>query len=331
MKLKFKPLLLATLLASGNVQAAETTSSFKASLAPESLLLDIDANSTQLLAVGERGHILLSEDGVSWQQQDVPSLATLTAVELLGDKAWAVGHDATILFSADAGKNWQQQQFLPELQKPLLDVLFFDENQGIAIGAYGLFFRTLDGGASWNVEAHPEFLHPDDQLYLEELKAEDESLYQQELQSIMPHLNRVNKVGDTLYLAGEVGLLAKSEDLGRSWQRLDVDYYGSFFDINVAKNGQLLAAGLRGNVFAFDQSSQRWRRVDNASKSSFNSIVPIDEKRTLVLGNNGRILTISEQNTLQQTPEGKAIINAVYFDKRVIAVTGQGIVTLSGE
>jgi len=331
MKLKFNSLLLASMLASGLSQAADTTSAFKASLAPESLLLDIDANSTQLIAVGERGHILLSEDGVSWQQQDVPSLATLTAVELLGDKAWAVGHDASILFSSDAGKSWQIQQFLPDLQKPLLDVLFFDHKHGLAIGAYGLFFRTMDGGVTWTSEAHPEFLHPDDQLYLEELKAEDESLYQQELLSIMPHLNRVNKVGDTLYLAGEVGLLAKSDDMGRSWQRLEVDYYGSFFDINTTVDGELLAAGLRGNVFAFDEQSQTWRRIDNSSQSSFNSIVPIDKSRTLILGNNGRILTLGQQNNLRQTPEGKAIINAVYFDNRVIAVTEQGIVTLNGE
>ena len=115
-----------------------------APLASQSLLLDITKiNPSTLVAVGERGHILLSSDGQQWQQASVPVQSTLTAVYFVDEThGWAVGHDATILATIDGGLSWQIQQYLPKVEKPLLDVLFSDKDNGIAIGAYGLFYRT---------------------------------------------------------------------------------------------------------------------------------------------------------------------------------------------
>ena len=66
----------------------------------------------RVVAVGERGSILLSDDqGVSWQSASVASQrnATLTAVVALDDKRLlAVGHDGWILRSTDDGSSWQE-------------------------------------------------------------------------------------------------------------------------------------------------------------------------------------------------------------------------------
>ena len=115
----------------------------QAPLASKSLMLDIiKINDKQLVAVGERGHILLSNDAITWRQANVPVRTTLTAVYFVDEShGWAVGHDATILFSQDGGENWVIQQFLPEKEKPLLDVTFKDSQQGIAIGAYGQLYN----------------------------------------------------------------------------------------------------------------------------------------------------------------------------------------------
>ena len=59
----------------------ETTSSVLAPLASKSLLLDIvNIKQKKLVAVGERGHVLISADGNNWQQVVVPTQATLTSV-----------------------------------------------------------------------------------------------------------------------------------------------------------------------------------------------------------------------------------------------------------
>lgn len=318
-----KKILLLLVFAPGVVVGQVAEHAFIAPLASQSLLLDIVERNGKFIAVGERGHILLSQDGDNWQQVAVPTLATLTAVDFNLSSGWAVGHDATILHSEDSGSTWQIQYQNPELEKPLLDVLFFDQLHGIAVGAYGLFLRTQDGGKNWQRETHPELLNPDDVEYMQELKQEDEAFYMQELQSILPNLNRVSFDGTTLYLAGEAGLLAQSRDFGASWQRMDIDYIGSFFDIQMTASGRLLAAGLRGNLFEYQQGE--WRVVDSNTTFTFNSIVSLSADTTLILGNNGAMLTLAgEQSDFKQADDGKALINGVVRDGYIIAVSEVG-------
>jgi photosystem II stability/assembly factor-like uncharacterized protein len=308
------------------IAANAEVQSYQAPLVQESLLLDIAKSGDKLIAVGERGHILLSNDGVIWEQVKTPSLATLTAVHFVGAHGWAVGHDASILKSEDGGKSWQLQYFDPELERPFLDVIFFDQQHGIAIGAYGAFYRTIDGGISWKSELHPEFLSPEDQEYLEEVKLEDEAFYLEELSSILPHLNSVSGNAERLYLAGEAGLLASSVDQGRSWQRMEINYYGSFFDLAKTLSGRIFAAGLRGNLFEYNQAVQRWLKLETGSKSSLNAVISLDSETSVVVGNNGAMVTISPQSiTFKQSADGKAIVDGLLYAGQVLAVTGVGI------
>ncbi len=48
----------------------------------------------RLVAVGERGIVLLSDDaGLNWKQVDVPVSVTLTGVQFVSPmKGWAIGH-----------------------------------------------------------------------------------------------------------------------------------------------------------------------------------------------------------------------------------------------
>ena len=120
-------------------------------LAPTSLMLDVVKAGNRIIAVGERGHILLSDDdGRSWRQASVPTRSTLTAMFFTDAKhGWAVGHDAMILHTSDAGASWNRQYHDPAYEAPLLDVWFKDSRTGYAVGAYGLFLTTTDGGGSW--------------------------------------------------------------------------------------------------------------------------------------------------------------------------------------
>ena len=120
-------------------------------LAEKSLLLDGQVLGDRIIVVGERGHILISEDhGVSWQQQEVPTRANLTSVFFVDPaNGWAAGHDSVILQTSDGGRHWQQVYADPEDERPSLDLWFRDRNHGYAVGAYGLFLITEDGGKSW--------------------------------------------------------------------------------------------------------------------------------------------------------------------------------------
>lgn len=122
-----------------------------APLANRDLLLDVAAvPDGGYIAVGARGHIVRSADGIHWDQAETPVQATLTAVAFAdAEHGWAVGHAATILATDDGGQTWSIQHFDPGLETPFLDVAFVDDQKGFAIGAYDLFYKTDDGGKSW--------------------------------------------------------------------------------------------------------------------------------------------------------------------------------------
>ena len=313
---------------------ATTTPATESVLASKSLLLDIAViGHDKLVAVGQYGHILLSSDGENWQQANVPVQVTLTSVyflnELLG---WAAGHDSTILHSQDGGLNWQVQQYLPSLEKPLFDVYFKNAKQGIAVGAYGQFFRSNNGGVTWHSEFQQAFLLADDVDYLNELKAEDEAAYLDEISFILPHFNSLVQDGRTLFLVGETGLLAKSNDFGVTWQQFDNFYQGSFFSFGRTQGGNILVAGLRGHIFRGIKNGHEWQEVITNTSALLNDIVFTDDNRIFVLGNNGILLQSNndgESFVQRGQPDGKTLIAGVWFKGKLITVSDVGIKVLN--
>ena len=93
-------------------QSANTDYALIMPKAQSSLLLDIAAAGDRLVAVGERGHILYSDDGGrSWKQARVPTSVMLTRLSFISaSTGWAVGHDGNILLSTDGGLNWVLQR-----------------------------------------------------------------------------------------------------------------------------------------------------------------------------------------------------------------------------
>jgi photosystem II stability/assembly factor-like uncharacterized protein len=204
-----------------------------APLAAKSLLLDVARAGQRLVAVGDRGHVLLSDDeGRTWRQVIIPTRAMLTGVSF-GDAThgWAVGHDGVILATTDGGLTWTPQKADTDLETVLLDVLFSDALQGMAVGAYGKCFATRDGGKTWqNVTASADELH----------------------------FNQiVSGAGGRRYLAGESGTLLASPD-GAKWEALDVSYDGSLHGLLALDAQNLLVYGLRGRVFASADGGATW-------------------------------------------------------------------------
>ncbi len=311
-----------------------TIPSVEARLASKSLLLDITkVNSNKLVVVGEHGHILLSSDAVNWQQAKVPLQTTLTSVFFINsDLGWAVGHDATILNTVDGGSTWQIQQYKPELEKPLFDIVFKTPSEGIAIGAYGLVFRTQDGGASWHNEFHTEFLLPEDAEYLAEIKAEDEEAYLDEASSILPHFNRLILDNQTLYMVGEIGLVAQSDNFGVDWVPFDDIYQGSFFDISKTAQGGFLVVGLRGHVFKSADNGMTWQAIQTNTTSLINDIVLSEDGRIFLLANNGTLLESNDKGKsyqLRTQKDGKSLIAGVWFNGKLIVVSDVGVKQIS--
>lgn len=213
---------------------AQAESSEPAPLAARSLLLALAEAGPRLVAVGDRGHVLTSDDqGRTWQQRLVPTRAMLTGVSFPdATHGWAVGHDGVILSTADAGLTWLRQDDGQDLDTVFLDVLFLDATHGFAVGAYGKFLRTADGGKTWS-PAKP---------------AEDDI-----------HYNRISAgPNGRLWLCGESGSLLVSDDRGDTWRSSTVPYDGSLFGFVPLGVESGVVHGLRGHIFATTDAGASW-------------------------------------------------------------------------
>ena len=254
------------------------------------LLLDAARAGKRLVAVGERGRILISDDDArTWRYASSPTEATLTAVCFFDQThGWAVGHDGVILRSRDGGASWQLTRFAPEDNAPLLDVWFQDAAHGFAIGAYGTALETSDGGSTWN----PIRVGEGDR-----------------------HLNAIAGTPDgRILIVGESGTVLRSEDGGRIWRKLASPYVGSFFGVVVLPDGSPFIFGMRGNTFRGAPDGQSWRAVKTGTDASLQGGDVTADGEIFLVGGEGAILASrdgGESLSLMRFPGRKAFAAVV--------------------
>lgn len=319
-------------------------------LATDALVLDLTDSDSRAIAVGERGHVLVSESRQDWRQvEGVPTRSTLTAVTAVGDQVWAVGHDQVILHSADGGLSWERQYASlfdpdgfddPANGAPLLDVIFLDASTGIAIGAYGLMLRTNDGGSSWRRvdittgEEQPLDDEVDEAVAQEgadDGAADDSWIFDDEdLEldaEVNPHLNAITRTGDgSLFIAGERGSAFRSRDGGASWERLQLPYEGSMFGAIGYAGSRVLVFGLRGNALVSDDLGETWTAIDTGTELSLQGGAVMGSDGAVLVGNNGHLLWRKDASQ----PFSSATLEDADVLSAVLPVGGSGQLVVAG-
>ncbi len=128
-------------------------------------------------AVGRRGFVIHTTDGGdSWERQDIPRRPSrhIFGIHAIDAKhAWAVGDWGGRYQTADAGRTWEDQSFLVAEDHPTFkylseaeleafergekvyddlymnDIFFLDSERGWIVGEYGIIYRSVDGGQTW--------------------------------------------------------------------------------------------------------------------------------------------------------------------------------------
>lgn len=313
-------------------------------LAPESLLLDATNTLQRTVLVGERGHILLSEDRQLWRQAEaVPTRSTLTAVAAIGDNLWAVGHDAVILHSDDGGITWQRQHADPKTEpdqdpNPLLDVFFLDASRGFAIGAYGQMFTTDNGGENWEQAFIGDLIDRtgggDDQQ--EVTFGDGEALTPEDIEAAMEaseddyydyHLNGMARLADgTLFIAAEAGFGYLSRNQGESWQRIEFPYEGSMFGVLVSPEDTLVAFGLRGHVLESADGGMTWQEIPTGTQNSLMGGTVTPDGAIVLVGANGQVLVREPGDSAFRSylhPAGVDLANVVATAGNNLLVVGE--------
>lgn len=262
---------LIPIAASAQDATVESLPAIQARLAETSLMLDVALAGDRLVAVGERGHILISDDnGASWSQVEVPTQAMLTGVTFVNDAlGFAVGHDAVILRTRDGGDSWQLVHFAPEEETPFLDVWFESADRGFVVGAYGYFFVTTDGGDSWSFEPIGE-----DDFHLYGVALSD---------------------GGRMYMAAEAGFAYRSDDGGESWAEMPSPYDGTFYGTLALGGDTVLLFGMRGHLFRSEDGGDNWEELETNTEAMLTEGVVMPDGRVLIVGLGGTVLVSSDE------------------------------------
>jgi len=297
----------------------------------------------RLVAVGERGLVVLSDDGGrQWRQARVPVSVTLTSASFAdGRQGWIAGHSGVVLHTTDGGESWAiqtdgvalakaalaQAQGLPDsaagrersiqqaqrlvdegADKPLLSICFADANRGMAVGAYGLAATTSDGGKSWvpclNRLPNPEGLH----------------------------LYAVARDGRTWVVGGEQGVLMRSSDDGASFEPLVSPFKRSLFAATPTRNGGFVLAGLLGSACRIEPSGGAVAPIALPAPLTILSCIELLDGRVMLLAQGGRLLVSSDgvvHFTEQQPPRREPLTSlAEAADGGLVATSLGGVARL---
>lgn len=250
---------------------------------PDKVVLIALANAgARLLAVGEHGVIIYSDDsGKTWTQARVPVDVTLTALGFATPfQGWAVGHYGTILHTADGGATWQLQlngvqanqltlaaaklaeadhatgpaiplaqlraaHFLangPDM--PFLSVLAQSASSVTVFGAYRMVMHSDDGGKSWADWS----LRIGDRL--------------------SNHLYDAAMIGNEICVAGESGHVFCSSNNGASFPAVTSPGPATLLGILPVGAGGMLVFGVAGLAELSSNAGKTWRSVNLGAQSN---------------------------------------------------------------
>lgn len=263
------------------------------------MLLDATRAGKRIVAVGEHGIVLLSDDdGKTYRQaRTVPVSATLSAVTFADERrGWIVGQWGVILATSDGGETWEKQRMDIAVDQPLFSVLFTNDHDGIAVGLWSLMLQTHDGGKTWTKVTLPK--PPDGG------KA-DRNLY---------HVFADQK--GALYISSEQGTVLKSTDGGANWDYLATGGKGSLWSGVAMPDGRIVVGGLLGSLFQSTDGGATWQLLQAETKSSITNLVA-NGKGLIAVGLDGLVLKQREEGApfdIAQRPDRTAL-TAVVVDE----------------
>ncbi|MES2264646.1 MAG: YCF48-related protein [Pseudomonadota bacterium] len=295
----------------------------------------------RLVAAGQRGHILYSDDGRRWTQADVPVSSDLTALYFTGARqGWAVGHEGMILHTADGGASWTKQldgKQAAELllthypkpasasdavaqrlrreaeafaaqgaDKPLLDVWFEDDDKGYAVGAFNLILRTEDGGRNWT----PWIDRVDNPKSF--------------------HLYGIRPAGGSVFIVGEQGLVLKLDRKTQRFKAVALPYQGTLFGV-AGTPGMALVYGLRGNAWRSTDGGASWVKVATGVQAGLSSGMVRADGSVALASQAGQLLLSADGGATFQRVKLAAAAPAFAMadvSKGTVALAGMGGVRL---
>lgn len=328
--------VLASILWVGSAGAFQDPSEIPAmqsALAARTPLIAVEQAGKRIIAVGNRGHIVYSDDGVAWTQAQVPVSTDLVSVSFpTPEKGWAVGHNGVVLHSADGGKTWIKQldgvkadiiaeryygatdasaEHADELRKlkdlqsfsasrAFLDVYFENETTGFIVGTFNRIYRTTDGGNSWVPWMH-------------------RTGNSREL-----HFYSIRGDGQAIWVTGEQGMVWRLPAGSDRFEEKPTEYNGTLFG-SVTVNHIQYAFGMRGSLFRSTDNGGSWQKLSVPTMTGITGGAGFDDGRVVFVTQGRTVLSSRDNGDSFQTvtlPGQMSYFAVARVDENRIAVTG---------
>lgn len=262
--------------------AVHHASAVRSGSAMHSGILAVTRAGERIVAVGDRGVVLISDDdGASFRQaESVPTRATLTSVTFRPDgrKGWAAGHWGVVLATEDGGDHWRMQRDDLSVDQPLFSVLFTDANHGMAVGLWSLLVRSEDGGKTWAASTLEAGAGSGAGA-----KGGGRNLF-----------SLFTSSKGTWLIAAEAGVVYRSTNAGKSWSPVETGGKASLWAAASLKSGALLVGGLSGALYRSEDDGASWQAAASSSKSSITALAQAADGKVLAVGLNGVVLSSSD-------------------------------------
>jgi photosystem II stability/assembly factor-like uncharacterized protein len=232
-------------------------------------------SSLGLVAGGELGHILLSDDqGRTWKKavlsHDRQAPITRIVFDTDGKFGVAVGHESWVLKTDDGGLNWTEVAFTENNGEPLMGVAQMASGDWIAVGAFGRALRFTPTLSEKTPLALPE------------------SVLDFHMNTLIPSID-----DNSWLIVGERGLVVRSDDQGQNWRVIEPFYNGSFYGGAQLADRSWIVYGMRGNVYT-SEDGQTWTRSKVPVPASFFDHLVLEDGRIVLFGQGGMTLYSSD-------------------------------------
>ena len=224
-------------------------------------------------AVGLHGAVLKTEDrGRTWKVMPSPGDVWLASVFFTSAAVgYAVGgdRDGMLLLKTDDGAgSWHSlADRVPQLNRPrtLRDVRFYDDRTGFTVGEEGGILTTTDAGLTWTVHSS----------------------------GVDAWLRAISVVDDQHVFVGGKGVVLRSSDGGRTWERRPSPGNEKINDLAFVGVKTGYATTMDGRLWWTADAGENWQRLFDNGGRALGGLARLGKSIGYAVGDAGTVLEIT--------------------------------------